>query len=109
LIVLGWIDYVQEAMAASDIVITKPGGSTITECLTMNLPMIFFSIIPGQERQNAEIISKSGLGFILERPKDIKEKILYLRNNPRQISAMKNKIVSFRILDSNRNILALIK
>ena len=108
LIVLGWIDYVQEVMAASDIAVTKPGGSTISECLMMDLPMIFFSIIPGQERQNAQIISESGLGFILEKPAKIKEKIIYLKNNPQEVDQIKKKIESFRFIDSNQKILSLI-
>jgi processive 1,2-diacylglycerol beta-glucosyltransferase len=108
LVVLGWIDYVQETMAASDIAITKPGGSTISECFAMDLPMIFFSIIPGQERQNAEIISKNGLGFILERPEQIRQKIIYLRDNPYQIEQIKKRIESFRFADSNQRILSLV-
>ena len=107
-IVLGWIDNVEEVMAASDLAITKPGGSTISECLIMNLPMIFFSIIPGQELQNAQILSKYGLGFIIKRPRDIKEKVLYLRDNPQEIEAIKKKISAFRFENSSYNILGLI-
>jgi len=108
LIVLGWIDNVEEVMAASDLAITKPGGSTISECLTMNLPMIFFSIIPGQELQNAQILSEYGLGFIIKRPRDIKEKVLYLKDNPGEIEAIKKKISAFRFQNSSHNILELI-
>lgn len=108
LVVLGWVDYVEEAMAACDMAITKPGGSTISECLIMDLPMIFFAIIPGQEMQNAQIISENGLGFILKRPKQIEEKILYLKNNPSAVDEIKNNIKSFRMPDSNRNILSLV-
>jgi processive 1,2-diacylglycerol beta-glucosyltransferase len=108
LVVLGWIDYVEEVMAASDIAVTKPGGSTISECLLMDLPMIFFSIIPGQEKENAKIISANGLGFILERPRLIKKNIFYLKDNPQEIDSIKKKIENFRIFDSNRKILALI-
>ena len=108
LVVFGWIDYVEEAMAASDIAITKPGGSTISECLAMNLPMIFFSIIPGQEYQNAQIISKYGLGFILNKPRDIKEKVLYLKDNPQETSVIKERINSFKVQFSSRKVLDLI-
>lgn len=108
LVVLGWIDYVEEAMAVCDIAVTKPGGSTISECLVMGLPMIFFSIIPGQEMQNAKIISQNGLGFVLEKPAEIKDKILYLKDNQSEINLIKNRIDKFRLLDSNNNILALI-
>ncbi|MDD5005770.1 MAG: glycosyltransferase [Candidatus Omnitrophica bacterium] len=109
LVVLGWIDYVQEVMAVCDVVVTKPGGSTISECLVMDLPMIFFSIIPGQELQNARIITQHGLGFIPKNPKKIKEKILSLRDNTGEITAIKNKISVFRQTDSSRRVLELIE
>ena len=108
LVVLGWIDYVEEAMAVSDIIITKAGGSSISECLIMDLPMIFFSIIPGQEYQNAQVISRYGLGFILNNPKDIIDKVLYFRDNPEEIKAIKDKINSFNFEDSTNKILNLI-
>jgi processive 1,2-diacylglycerol beta-glucosyltransferase len=95
-------------MAVSDLVITKPGGSTISECLVMDLPMIFFSIVPGQEYANAKIISQYGFGFTLENSEKIKEKVLYLKNNPQEIEVIKNKIKEFRFKDSSNKVLDLI-
>ena len=36
--------------------ITKPGGLTSAEAVSMNLPMILINPIPGQETQNARIL-----------------------------------------------------
>lgn len=108
LVVLGWIDYVEEVMAASDIIITKPGGSTISECLIMDLPMIFFSIIPGQEFQNSQIISRYGFGFILKNSEDIRGKVFYFKENPEEIKAIRDRISKFKNKDSSRRILELI-
>lgn len=108
LIILGWIEYIQEVMAVSDIVVTKPGGSTIAECLVMGLPMIFFSIIPGQESQNAKIISKNELAPILKKPHEIKEKIFYYKNNLNELNKIKRKIQNFSFKKSSENILEII-
>ncbi|MFC1753122.1 glycosyltransferase [Thermoproteota archaeon] len=106
--VLGWIDYIQEVMKASDVAITKPGGSTISECLVMDLPMIFFSIIPGQEFQNSQLISQLGLGMVIKNPAEIKEKILKLKDYPQELNDTKQRINDFKMADSSERILDLI-
>mgnify|MGYP001568593859 CR=1 FL=1 len=75
------IDYVDELMSVSDIVLTKAGGLTISESLVKGLPMIFFSNIPGLETMNAKVITAYGAGFITETITEIKEKTLFLMNN----------------------------
>lgn len=42
-----------EWMASSQLMITKPGGITISEALTRQIPMIFLDPAPGQELENA--------------------------------------------------------
>lgn len=108
LVVLGWVEAIEEVMAAADIVITKPGGATISECLVMDLPMIFFSIIPGQEYQNSQIITEYGFSLILKDPEDIKEKILSLKDNQDEIKAISAKIRAFKFRDSANKVLELI-
>nr|AIA93347.1 CAZy families GT28 protein [uncultured Megamonas sp.] len=44
---------VQELMAVSTLLVSKPGALTISEALAMELPMVLNEPIPGQERENA--------------------------------------------------------
>ncbi|RIK20190.1 MAG: hypothetical protein DCC52_14720, partial [Chloroflexi bacterium] len=46
---LGFIDYLDDLIAASDVVITKAGGLTVSEILARGTPMIVIDPIPGQE------------------------------------------------------------
>jgi len=62
--VFGFVDRVHELMAAADVIVTKAGGLTTTEALVMNLPMIIYSALPGQEEQNARYLA--GRGAALE-------------------------------------------
>ena len=57
---LGFTNAVEQVMAASDLVVTKPGGLTTSECLAMGLPMIVVSPIPGQEERNADFLLENG-------------------------------------------------
>jgi len=56
LVNLGYVDNMHEILGISDIVITKPGGLTVSECLAKKKLMILISPIPGQEEKNAEFL-----------------------------------------------------
>jgi len=56
----GFTTQVERLMACADLVITKPGGLTTSECLAMGLPMIVHSPIPGQEERNADFLLEQG-------------------------------------------------
>lgn len=56
----GFTDEVQRLMACSDLVITKPGGLTTSECLAMGVPMLLNAPIPGQEESNADYLLEQG-------------------------------------------------
>ncbi|MCM3709012.1 MGDG synthase family glycosyltransferase [Sporosarcina luteola] len=45
----------------SDLIITKPGGVTISECLTKKLPIFVYDVLPGQEEQNLIFLKNKGL------------------------------------------------
>ena len=57
---MGFTHTVERVMACSDVVITKPGGLTTSECLAAGLPMIVVSQIPGQEERNADYAAERG-------------------------------------------------
>lgn len=60
--VFGFVDFMDELMAVSSLLITKPGGITVSESLAMGLPMILIEPIPGQEEANADYIAEKGAG-----------------------------------------------
>ncbi len=90
--VFGFISNTEELMAASQVIVTKPGGSTITEVLIMELPPIFISAIPGQETANVEALAQYGIGISPKSLREIKEIVLDLKNNPQKIEALRLKI-----------------
>lgn len=60
--IFNFIDNIEEYMSIADLIITKAGGLTVSECLVKDLPMIFTDIIPGQEEDNVNYIIKRGAG-----------------------------------------------
>lgn len=61
--VLGYSNEVNNLLSISDVVITKPGGLSITECLEMKKPMLIIPGVGGQEYYNAKFVYKNGYGI----------------------------------------------
>lgn len=55
--ILGFTDKIHELMDLSDVIITKPGGLTVSESLKKKLPMIVPYFIPGQEAENLDFLT----------------------------------------------------
>lgn len=90
--IFGFIDNINELMAASDIVIAKPGGLTTSEILSMELVPVFISPIPGQETHNLMTMQEFGIGKYASSIEDIKNIVLDYRNNPDKINREKEII-----------------
>lgn len=60
--IYGFVDNMEELMSACDVMLTKPGGLSISEALVQGLPLIFFSAIPGQEAGNVKVLAQHGVG-----------------------------------------------
>lgn len=64
LLPVGFTDEMHRLMAAADLVVTKPGGLTIAECLALGKPMLLVSPIPGQEEHNAGFLMEEGAAWL---------------------------------------------
>lgn len=63
-------------MAASDIIVTKAGPSTISEAAIAGLPMIISDRIPGQETGNVKLVLENDAGVYLPKPEKVVSKII---------------------------------
>ncbi|MFH1191050.1 MAG: glycosyltransferase [Candidatus Omnitrophota bacterium] len=90
--VYGFVTNTEELMAASQVMITKPGGATITEVLIMELPVIFISAIPGQETANLKALAEYNIGVSFKTIEEIKNFVLDLKSNPQKILELRQRI-----------------
>lgn len=93
--VLSFTNQIPELMSISDLVISKPGGMTTSECLASGLPMIIMNPIPGQEEENAIFLEEHGVGIWLRRGADISEILHNLLSNPSLLLEMKKNTRSY--------------
>lgn len=61
-----YTDDVPLLMAAADLLITKPGGLTISEAWTRGLPLVLHEPIPGPEEENARYAVARGTALYLK-------------------------------------------
>jgi processive 1,2-diacylglycerol beta-glucosyltransferase len=77
----GFVNNVDIIMDASDCIVTKPGGLTVSESLAKGIPMILINPIPGQEDRNMEFLLNNGLAMKISDTYPIDEAIYQLLNN----------------------------
>lgn len=85
---LYFVDNINEYMYVADLIVTKPGGLTVSEAIASTLPMAIFKAYPGQEEDNAVYLERNNMAVRL--PKKNSGKIVHdLLLNPEKLQAMK--------------------
>jgi len=79
---LSFTDRVRDLMAASAVLVTKPGGMSCTEALARGLPQVLINPIPGQEEDNAAAMVRCGAGVMVERTDDVLGATLKILTSP---------------------------
>ncbi len=103
--VLGFVDNMHDWMAAADLLISKPGGLTVTETLISELPMLIIRPTPGQEDGNTEFLVNSGAGIYIEKVEEISLIIEELLDNPARLLAMRENARHLAKPDATEKIL----
>lgn len=87
-LIFDYTDKISELMSAADMLITKPGGLTITEALIKGLPIIITSAIPGQEERNADYLLNNGIAARVRKNQNIVPIITQLIQSPSRLRHM---------------------
>lgn len=64
--ILGFTNLFMEYLKASDVIITKAGGVTMSEALVCATPVLIFQPLPGQEEQNSQFLMNYGAAIKAE-------------------------------------------
>lgn len=95
---------IPELLPITSFVITKPGGLTITECITSNVPVILINPIPGQEKENAQYIVDKKMGIWIKTNKPTPEYFQDILNDNKLIKEIKENQKIYSHLNSTQNI-----
>jgi len=61
--VIGFERQMPARVAEADVVVTKPGGLTVSECLAAGRPLVLVGAVPGQESLNQAWVTGQGAGL----------------------------------------------
>lgn len=89
--VFGWSDSIPELMAAADLLITRPGGVTISEALAAGLPPILAFPVPGMEEQHLKFLVARKVGIAVRAQEEIPTLVSGLLDDPKQMEAWRGR------------------
>ena len=89
---LYFVDNVEDYMHVSDLIVTKPGGLTISESLACHLPMAIYNAYPGQEQYNVNFLLNQKAAISVDK-KTGAEEIKKLLQSPERLSEMRENCI----------------
>jgi len=98
--IFGRIEAIWEVMELADVVVTKAGGISVSECLVKKKPMVFIYVFYGQEERNVEFILKKKMGFRPSTALEVVELLRNLKDNPSQFSRVRQRLINFDFPDA---------
>ncbi|MFH1097347.1 MAG: glycosyltransferase [Candidatus Desantisbacteria bacterium] len=87
--VFGFVDNMEEFMSAADLIITKPGGMSVSEALAKKVPLVLMQAIKGQEEWNVRVLVKAGAAVYSKDVRDIPSVVMGLLNDEAKYSCMR--------------------
>ena len=102
--IFGLVSDVERFMTAGDLILSKAGGSTTSECLIKSLPMIIYKTIPGQEEDNVNYLIKNDAGIKVESTKEIIETVIDLFSRPDKLAKMKENCLKIQKPNASEDI-----
>jgi 1,2-diacylglycerol 3-beta-galactosyltransferase len=92
----GFTDRVSELLAASDLLVTKPGPGSLSEAFHRRLPVVVsrdIHTIP-QERFNTELVERRGVGVVVHGWREIPAAVARLSRDPARLHAMRSALAA---------------
>jgi processive 1,2-diacylglycerol beta-glucosyltransferase len=102
-LVLGWVDNMQEWMAASDMLLSRAGGGIVAESLNCGLPMLVFDAPPGNERRFCQLIEEIWhTGYWVKQSGELATRIDHLLAHPEELQQLRSNALRQGYPDATR-------
>ena len=88
---LAYTEAVPELMELATLLVSKPGGLTISEAMAKHLPLVIVNPIPGQEAYNARFLISQGAAVMAEAPDTVRQTVSDLLENPEQLRRLRER------------------
>jgi processive 1,2-diacylglycerol beta-glucosyltransferase len=88
--VMGFTTDIDELMAVTDLVVSKPGGLTTSETLARGAAMVIVNPIPGQESRNSDYLLENGAAIKINNLATLPYKVAALLREPEKLARLKD-------------------
>lgn len=88
LTVLGYTNQIPELMEQASLLVTKPGALTCTEAATVQVPLLLYNAIPGQEEANASYMQGKGCALWVQDESQLAPTVADVFAHPEKLEAM---------------------
>ncbi|HEY6572805.1 MAG TPA: glycosyltransferase [Candidatus Eisenbacteria bacterium] len=85
----GYTDRVELFLAASDLLLGKSGGLTVSEAMAVGVPMLVFRPLPGQEERNCDFLQESGAAIRVHDYEELHFRLMRFIHQPEILDEMK--------------------
>ena len=92
---LGFVTDVPDLMAVADVVVSKSGGISTSECMAMGRPMLVSGHIAGQEERNADAVMAAGAGLRALTPEEVCWRIARWLDDPGALAQVAARAKAF--------------
>lgn len=106
--IMGYTEQINDLMAISSFIITKPGGLTSAEALSKLLPIIIVKPLPGQESLNTQFLLEAGVAQKVNSFIELRSLAEELLSNSTKLAQLREKAKTFGQPDSAIKIAQLI-
>lgn len=90
--IFGFVSNIHEFYTVGDLMVTKPGGITLSEVVTKKIPVILYNPTPGQEGENAQWFKRQGAAVVANNVTELYLAIDALKDNEIKRFSMKNML-----------------
>ena len=90
--VLGYCTEMHELLEIADLMVTKPGGISLTEAAVKGVPVILYNPVYEQELENAKYFSDKNAAVIVSSESELIYHVLIILNEEGLLDEMKNNI-----------------
>lgn len=102
----GYVRRMERFMAAADLILTKPGGLTVSEALAVGRPMLLTRPIPGHEEGNAEEVSRAGAAVAVDGASEITRAVADLLGDPGRLEKLADRAAALGKPDASDEVAA---
>jgi processive 1,2-diacylglycerol beta-glucosyltransferase len=106
--VFGFVRDVHRLMVAADLVVTKAGGMTLAEAMAVEVPLLFYGSLPGQERRNERFAAAAGVALVARGRGDLERLLDRALGDPDLLEHLRAPMRARRRPDATRAIVDLV-